>query len=313
MVTLTEFIISEERKFTNARGSFTLLLTQIENAAKIIASHVKQNGLVDMMGATGKKNAFADEVQKLDEFSNATLMRTLSESGQVYAMGSEELDEIVMVKDNPGEYVVFFDPLDGSSNIDISVTIGTIFSIYHKSDSLLQPGRKQVAAGYIVYGTNVMFVYTSGSGVNAFTLDPSSGSFILTHPEIRIPEKGQIYSINEAYENIYPPHVLSYLKQVKEGDAKARYVGSMIADVHRTLLKGGIFLYPETTKKPHGHLRLVYEVNPLSFVMEQAGGTTTTGTENPLDMTPTSITQTVPIAMGSPENVTIYRSHRNQS
>lgn len=311
MITLTEFILQEERKFKNARGSFTLLLTQIENAAKIITSHVRRNGIVDMKGSAGKNNIYDEDVQKLDVFSNDTIIRTLKESGQVYALGSEELDEIMYVKDHPGEYNVFFDPLDGSSNIDTSVTIGTIFSIYHKSNDVLQPGNKQIAAGYIVYGTNVMFVYSCGYGVNGFTLDPSIGSFLLTHPDMRVPEDGTIYSINEAYDKYYSDSIRNYLQHIKQNKSgyKARYVGSMIADVHRTILKGGIFLHPEHhNKKPLGNLRLMFEVNPLSFIMKQAGGMVTTGRQNPLDVIPESISQKSPIIMGSKKNVEEYLS-----
>lgn len=310
MVTLTEFILQEERKFKNARGSFTLLLTQIENAAKIIASHVRRNGLVDMKGSAGKNNIYDEDVQKLDVFSNDTLIRTLKESGQVYALGSEELDDIMYVKNHSGEYNVFFDPLDGSSNIDTSITIGTIFSIYHKSDDVLQPGNKQVAAGYIAYGTNVMFVYSCGYGVNGFTLDPSIGSFLLTHPDMRVPEDGTIYSINEAYDKYYSASIRNYLQHIKQNKSgyKARYVGSMIADVHRTILKGGIFLYPEHKKKPQGHLRLMFEVNPLSFIIKQAGGMVSTGKHDPLDILPRLVSQKSPVIMGSKKNVLEYLS-----
>ncbi len=309
IITLTEFILQEERRLPNATGSFTLLLTQIENAAKIIASHIRRNGLVDMLGSVGTSNQYGDEVQKLDEFSNEILIRTLRESGQVYAIASEELDEVLYIKDHDGKYAIFIDPLDGSSNIDTSITIGTIFSIYHKNKDVLQPGNKQVAAGYILYGTNVMFVYSSGRGVNGFTLDPSIGSFLLTHKNMRVPEEGKIYSVNEAYEKYYSPQINNYLKDIKQNkNFKSRYIGSMVADVHRTLLKGGIFLHTANEKSPKGKLRLMFEVSPLAYIIDQAGGAITTGKENPLDIEPQSISDQCPVVLGSKKNVEEYLS-----
>ncbi len=299
-VTLTEHIIKEERLFKNTTGSLTLLLTQIENAGKIIASHVKKSGLVDIMGSAGKTNASGDDVQKLDVFTNELLVNTLLQSGQIYAVMSEELDSPIMAKQNSGNYCVYLDPLDGSGNIDSNVSIGTIFSIYHKNSDLLQMGSKQVAAGYILYGSSVMFVYTTGNGVNGFTLDPSIGSFLLSHPNIKIPESGDIYSINEAYFHLFDKSLQTYIKDLKEKkNYKLRYIGTMVADVHRILLKGGIFLNPRNKKNPEGKLRLLYEVNPLSFIVMQAGGLATTGEIDPLTIKPTQFTQKTPIAMGS--------------
>ena len=308
VTTLTEFILNEERQFKNATGSFTLLMTHIENAAKIIASHIKKTGLVDIMGYTGEKNASNEHVKKLDQYSNDLLVDTLTDCGQVHAVASEELIEAVYSKKNPGEYVVFFDPLDGSSNIDVNVNIGTIFSIYRKSDSLLQQGRKQVAAGYILYGPSVMFVYSCGNGVNGFTLDPSIGSFLLSNPNIQIPESKSVYSINEGNAELFDDQTKQYLETIKKGEKpyKLRYIGSMVADVHRTLMQGGIFLYPSDKKNKDGKLRLMYEVNPMSFLIEQACGMAVTRNESPLDIQPKNIHERVPIVLGSKKEVAQY-------
>jgi len=309
VLTLTDFILAEERKNPKATGRFTLLLTHIENAAKIIASHVKASGLVDILGKTGSINTFGEEVQKLDEFSNKLLVDMLINSGTVHAIVSEEMEETVFApKEHDGEYIVYFDPLDGSSNIDTNCPIGTIFSIYHRDGGLLQEGNKQLAAGYIIYGSSVMFVYTYGNGVNGFTLDPSIGSFLLSHPKMTMPESGKIYSINEAYENFYDAGTKAYLTHIKdEGKSRARYVGSLVADMHRTFIKGGIFLYPADKKQPEGKLRLTIEVNPFAFLCEQAGGKAVSfGATNPLTTMPKHIHERSPIVMGSTENVEKY-------
>lgn len=305
---LTEFILEEERSYPDATGGFTHLLTQIEYAGKIIASHIKKAGLVDILGKTGETNTYQDEVIEIDRFSNNLLIDTLEASGQVYALASEELSDFHYIKKNAGDYVVFFDPLDGSSNTDVDITVGTIFSIYKKSGNLLQPGNKQIAAGYILYGTSVMFVYTIGRGVHGFTLDPSIGSFLLSHENIKIPDFAPIYSANEAYYHSFNARTKKYLDQIKEHEEglKSRYVGSMVADVHRTLIKGGIFLHPSDTEHPHGKLRLMIEVNPLSFIIEQAGGKAVSGDKNPLDIIPTSLQDRTPIVLGSPENINKY-------
>ncbi len=306
ITTLTEFILKEERRYKNATGSFTLLLTHIENAAKIIASHIKRTGLVDILGKTGAKNVYYEDVQKLDEFSNKLLVDLLSESGQVGYLASEELPEAIEV-DKKGQYNIFFDPLDGSSNIDTNISIGTIFSIYHNDGNLLKPGKKQVASGYIIYGSSVMFVYTFGNGVNGFTLDPGIGSFLLSRPNIKIPDGKTIYSINEGYYNMYESSTRKYLDTIKkEENITARYVGSMVADIHRTLIKGGIFLYPRYTKKPNGHIRLMFEINPLAFIIGQAGGMAVSDKKNPLDITPQKLEQRAPIVMGSKNEVEKY-------
>lgn len=307
-VSLTEFILEEERNYPDATGDFTHLLTQIEYAGKIIASHIKKAGLVDILGKTGEKNSFQDEVIEIDRFSNNLLMDTLAASGQVYALASEELADFHYVKKNAGNYIVFFDPLDGSSNTEVDITVGTIFSIYKKGDNLLQPGNQQIGAGYILYGTSVMFVYTVGRGVHGFTLDPSIGSFLLSHENMKIPTFAPIYSANEAYYNSFDDRTKNYLNHLKEHEErlKSRYVGSMVADVHRTLIQGGIFLHPSDNERPHGKLRLMIEVNPLSFIIEQAGGKAISGNISPLEITPKSLQDRAPIILGSPKNIEQY-------
>ncbi|NTU46669.1 class 1 fructose-bisphosphatase [Candidatus Roizmanbacteria bacterium] len=307
VTTLTEFLLKEEQRFQNASGSFTILMTQIENASKIIASHIKKTGLVDILGYTGAVNTYGEEVKKLDEFSNNLLIDILRESGQVCAIASEELDEPLVLPDSTGEYIVCFDPLDGSSNVEVNVTIGTIFSIYRKGSTLLQAGRSQVAAGYILYGSSVMFVYTSGQGVNGFTLDPSIGSFLLSHPNLHIPEKQPIYSINEGYFYELDENHVRYLETIKKESYHLRYVGSMVADIHRTLIKGGIFIHPKTLKNPKGKLRLMYEVNPMSFILEQAGGLAYSEGKNPLTVVPNTFSQTVPFVAGCKGEVEKYQ------
>lgn len=302
--TLTDFILHEERTAKKYPG-LPILLTQIENAAKIIGSHIKATGLVDILGKTGRKNVFEEEVQKLDEISNTLLIEILTASGEAHSIVSEEVEKPILIpQSHRGNYIVYLDPLDGSSNIDTNSPVGTIFSIYHKDGGLLQEGKKQLAAGYIMYGSSIMFVYTRGHGVNGFTLDPAIGSFLLSHPHITMPEQGTIYSINEAYSDLYEPSVQNYLLHLKkQGSYKARYVGSMIADIHRTLLKGGVFLYPKDTKHPDGKLRLMIEVNPMAFLTEQAGGIALSGTQTPLEHTPTHIHQRSPVIYGSTKNM----------
>lgn len=313
ITTLTEFVIQEEEKFPEATGSFTLLMNAISRASKIIASHVRQAGLVDVLGRANTSNASGDDVKKLDVLSNEIMIETLKGTGQASVLASEEMDEAIEFENN-GHYTVFFDPLDGSSNIDVNVNIGTIFSVYktegRTGNDLLQPGSEQVAAGYVVYGPSVMFVYSSGSGVHGFTFDPSMGSFLLSHENIRIPEEKGIYSFNESYEKVASDQTLNYLKDIKHGDKKytARYIGSMVGDVHRTLFKGGIFGYPGDKKREHGHLRLMYEVNPMSYLVQQAGGMALSNGQDPLSIEPEELHQRVPIVLGSTKEVEHYQS-----
>lgn len=308
VTTLTEFIITEERRFQTATGNFSLLLTQIENAAKIIASHIKKTGLVDILGHTGETNASDEQIQKLDQYSNDLLVDILSKCGQTYAIASEELEDPFFITDHPGNYAVLFDPLDGSSNIDCHASIGSIFSIYRKNSSLLQPGHKQIAAGYILYGSSVMFVYSCGYGVNGFTLDPSIGSFLLSHPNITIPQSASIYTINEGYSELFFDKEKQYLLSIKKGEKpyKLRYIGTMVADIHRILIKGGIFLYPKDIKHPDGKLRLMFEVNPLSYLVNQAGGLSISNGKNPLEIVPKTLHEKIPVVMGSKKEVEKY-------
>ncbi|MBK3333311.1 class 1 fructose-bisphosphatase [Persephonella atlantica] len=306
---LNRFILEEERKHPEATGSLTIALTAIESATKIIASHVRMAGLADILGQAGKTNIQGEEVQKLDELSNEILIKHLSDSGQFYALASEELDEpIYPPQGADANYVIAFDPLDGSSNIDVNVSIGTIFSIHRRikgtEEDFLQEGFKQVAAGYVIYGSSTMFVLTTGNGVNGFTLDPSVGMFLLSHPDMKIPEKGKIYSINEANAKKWTePKIIDYIETLKDEGYTTRYIGSMVADVHRTLIKGGIFGYPADRKNTSGKLRLLYEASPMAFIIEQAGGKATDGKTDILSIKPTDIHQRTPVFLGSKKEI----------
>lgn len=317
ITTFTDIVLEQEHHKSHA-GNLTLLLEQIARAGKIIGSHVRESGLVDILGKTGRLNSFSEEVQRLDQYSNDLLVKTLTNSGQAYALISEELPEPLMTPQaHRGNFVVFFDPLDGSPNIDINGPVGTIFSIYDKSDNLLQPGTKQIAAGYILYGASIMLVFTTGQGVHGFTLDPTIGSFLLSHPNIQIPENGSVYSINEAYSELYDEKTQQYLATLKRNDSgqarmTSRYIGAMVADVHRTLLKGGIFLYPADKKHKEGKLRLTIEVNPLAFLIEEAGGKAFATQGSPLEIMPKHIHERTPIAMGSKKMVEEYVEAVNQ-
>lgn len=308
ITTLTDLILQEERKNPAATGSLTLLLTHIEQAVKIIASHARRTGLVDILGKTGGKNAYNQEVEKLDEYSNNLLVETLLGSGQVHAVLSEELPQALYApKEHAGNYIVCFDPIDGSSNIDTNGPLGTIFSIYHKDGGLLQKGEKQIAAGYVLYGPSTILVYASQYSINGFTYDPSIGSFLLSYPNLTMPKKGTIYSINEGNTLLFDPTIIKYLEHIKQTQKyKTRYMAAMIADIHRILLQGGIFLYPSDKKHPNGKLRLLYEVNPMSFIVEKAGGKAVSPIENPLSIQPTTIDQQVPAIIGSKENIEEY-------
>jgi fructose-1,6-bisphosphatase I len=277
-------------------------------------------GLADVLGLTGETNVQGEEVQKLDELANTTLIRNLSRGGKVCALGSEEENEPIYAPDGypAGKYVVMFDPLDGSSNIDVNVSIGTIFGIHERRSrgpgraepsDLLQAGSKQVAAGYVIYGSSTMLVYSTGHGVHGFTLDPSVGDFFLSHVNIRIPERGKIYSVNEGNTSTWEEPTRSWIDWLKTPSAdkqrpySARYVGSLVADFHRTLLKGGVFAYPADKKNQSGKLRLMYEAAPLAFLAEQAGGAASTGNERILDIKPTELHQRVPLYIGSKGDV----------
>lgn len=320
-VTVTQHIFSQQQEHGRATGAFTRLLNELILAAKIISREVNKAGLVEILGFTGAQNVQGEKVQKLDEFAHDIIVRRMTHSRYLCVMGSEEDADPIEMPDNveSGEYVLLFDPLDGSSNIDANVSIGTIFSILRKTSSgvgykmedLLQPGYKQVAAGYFLYGSSTMMVYSTGNGVSGFTLDPSVGEFLLSHPSITIPPKGKIFSANMGYWGYWDQGVRNYFRYLREPDESkpvysCRYIGSLVSDFHRTLLYGGIFLYPKDTKdpaKPHGKLRLLYECSPLAFVCEQAGGAAVTGEGRILDVVPDLLHQRVPLIIGSIEEV----------
>ncbi len=317
ITTLGQFIIEKQKEFPNAKGEFSRLLRDIGIASKIISREVNKAGLTQILGDHGSVNVQGEDVKKLDIIGNETFIWALAKGGEVCAMASEENDEMILLDgefSKNGKYVICIDPLDGSSNIDVNVSIGTIFSIYKRvtepgteatQADILQSGNHLVAAGYVVYGTSTMLVFSTGKGVNGFTLDPSIGEFCLSHPDIQTPKDGNVYSINEGNAAEFPQGITEYLKWVKENDKStsrpysARYIGSMVADFHRNLLKGGVFIYPPTAKSPKGKLRLMFECIPMSFIAEQAGGISTTGVQRVLDVEPTEIHQRVPVIMGS--------------
>lgn len=318
LLTVQQHILEEQRRYhPEATGEFSWLLSGITLAAKIIAAHVRRAGLEDILGSVGRENVQGETVQKLDVLANQALLHCLGSRGNVGIMASEENEEPVIVHNAPdgGKYVVVFDPLDGSSNIDVNVNVGTIFSILRREPApgkdplidVLQPGRRQLAAGYVVYGSSTMLVYTTGRGVFGFTLDPSIGAFIISHERITMPARGTIYSVNEANADSFPPAYRHFLAQLRSGKAgrtyTSRYIGSLVADFHRTLLKGGIFLYPPTRQHPGGKLRLLYEANPIAFLAEQAGGWATDGTRNILDIEPESLHQRTTLLIGSREEM----------
>ncbi|XP_026067137.1 fructose-1,6-bisphosphatase 1 [Carassius auratus] len=320
VVTLTRFLLEEGRK-AKGTGELTTLLNAMCTAVKAISSAVRKAGIAHLYGIAGGTNVTGDQVKKLDILSNDLVINMIKSSYTSCVLVTEEHETAIIVEpDRRGKYVVCFDPLDGSSNIDCLASIGTIFAIYRKcTDSepsekdALQPGRSIVAAGYALYGSATMIVLSTGQGVNCFMLDPAIGEFILVDRDVKIKKKGKIYSLNEGYALYFDPAVTEYLQKKKfpeDGSAPygARYVGSMVADVHRTLVYGGIFLYPANEKSPKGKLRLLYECNPMAFIMEQAGGMATTGTTNILDIQPESLHQRVPVVMGSPDDVQEYIS-----
>ena len=309
---LSEFIIEREKDFPFASGDLSQLLTSIRLAAKLVNREVNKAGLVnEILGETEQHsvNVQGEKQQKLDVYANERFINAMRNQGAVCGVASEENDAHI-VFDHPvsagGKYVVAMDPLDGSSNIDVNVSIGTIFSIYRRLndaevtvEDFLQPGSAQVAAGYVVYGSSTMLVYTTGNGVNGFTLDPSIGVFCLSHPNMRIPENGSIYSVNEGNYFDFPEQARNYIDACKKKKMSARYIGSLVADFHRNLLKGGIYMYPGTTAKPEGKLRLVYEANPLAMLIEQAGGAATDGKQRILDIKPGKLHQRTPLFIGS--------------
>ncbi|WKY15891.1 hypothetical protein Q1695_000961 [Nippostrongylus brasiliensis] len=324
-MTLQRFVLQEQRKFPEATGDLTNLLTSLLTAFKAISSAVRKAGLANLYGIAGNTNVQGEEVKKLDVLSNELMINMIRSSYTCSGMVSEENDNIIEVDEGKrGKYLVCFDPLDGSSNIDCLVSIGSIFGIWRKNTEgpaeaadFMQPGRSLVAAGYCLYGSATIVVLSTGNGVNGFMLDPSIGEFILTHPKMRVPEKGKIYSINEGYARHWSQGLSKYIhtRKFPEDGKKPmvqRYVGSMVADIHRTILNGGIFLYPPTKDAPQGKLRLLYECAPISFIIEQAGGMATTGTGPLLDVVPEHIHQRTPLYMGSKKDVEELLSYLEQ-
>lgn len=317
MKTLIEFIHDKQADFTYATGEFSRLLNDIGIAAKIVNREINKAGLADILGYEGSQNVQGEDQKKLDVYANNEFIKALKNGGQVCAIASEENKELITFDNdmsNDGKYVIAMDPLDGSSNIEVNVSIGTVFSVLRRKsemgspgteDDLLQPGTEMVAAGYVIYGSSTMLVYTTGNGVNGFTLDPSVGLFLLSHPEIKIPEGGNIYSVNEANYIHFPAAIKEYIRYCQEDDPDTlrpyttRYIGSLVADFHRNLLRGGIYMYPGTRKNLDGKLRLLYECIPIAFIAEQAGGKASDGFRRIMEVQPDSIHQRIPFFVGS--------------
>ena len=320
-ITLNEFIIHQQAEFPEATGNFSCLLHHIGIAAKKVNREVNKAGLVDILGRSGCENVQGEEQQKLDVYANEAFMEELQASGECCGIASEENEDVTTFHEGlcrNAKYIVCMDPLDGSSNIDVNVSVGTIFSIYRRKspigeaavlDDFLQKGSEMVAAGYIIYGSSTMLVYTVGRGVNGFTLDPSLGEFCLSHPNIKTPASGKIYSINEGNYEKFPVGIKKYIKYCQEKDAKtnrpytSRYIGSLVADFHRNMLKGGVFMYPSTDSHPNGKLRLLYECNPIAFIAEQAGGLAFSEEGRILDLQPEASHQRVTFYAGAHDMV----------
>ena len=317
VLTLEQFIIDQRENFPQATGAFSRLLRDVSVAAKLINHNIRRAGILDVMGETGRVNVQDERQKKLDEIADTELERALRRGGECCLIGSEEQPETIPLSPD-GEvrerYAVFFDPLDGSTNTDVNASVGTIFSVYTLPDgvqaddeleTVLRPGAEQVAAGYVAYGSSTMFVFTTGNGVNGFTLDPGIGEFLLTHPDLQIPNERAMYSVNEADIADFSPELRSFLDWLKQKDPetgsriRARYIGSFVSDFHRNLLTGGIYMYPATNDHPDGKLRLMYEANPMAFLVEQAGGAASDGTQRILDIRPESLHQRTPLFIGS--------------
>ena len=314
--TLGEFIIENQNEFQYSSGELSRIINSIRLAAKVVNYKVNQAGLVDIIGAVGEQNIQGEEQQKLDVYANEIFIQTLINREIVCGIASEENDDFITIEGsdngNNNKYVVLMDPLDGSSNIDVNVSVGTIFSVYRRItpigtpvtlDDFLQPGVNQVAAGYVIYGTSTMLVYTTGFGVNGFTLNPAIGTFYLSHPNMKFPVDGSIYSVNEGNYSQFPQGVKDYIKycQQEEGDRPytSRYIGSLVSDIHRNMIKGGIYIYPTSSKSPKGKLRLLYECNPLACIAEQAGGKASDGLNRIMEIQPTELHQRVSFFCGS--------------
>lgn len=314
--TLGEFIIEHQSSFKYTSGELSRLINSIRLAAKVVNYEVNKAGLVDIIGDAGDTNIQGEDQQKLDVYANEKFIQTLTNRNIVCGIASEEEDDFISInsqdENNQNKYIVLIDPLDGSSNIDVNVSVGTIFSIYRRVtpvgtpvtiDDFLQEGSQQVAAGYVVYGTSTMIVYSTGHGVNGFTLNPAIGTFYLSHPGMKFPEDGNIYSVNEGNYIHFPQGIKNYIKycQMEENDRPytSRYIGSLVSDFHRNMIKGGIYLYPKSSKNPNGKLRLLYECNPMAFLAEQANGRATDGLNRILDIKPTELHQRIPFVCGS--------------
>jgi fructose-1,6-bisphosphatase I len=318
--TLGEFIINKQSEFKYSSGELSKLINSIRLAGKIVNHEVNKAGLVDILGAAGEENIQGEDQQKLDVYANEVFINTLVNREIVCGIASEEEDDFITIKGgnkkHDNKYIVLMDPLDGSSNIDVNVSVGTIFSIYRRItpdgtpvtiNDFLQPGKQQVAAGYIVYGTSTMIVYSTGHGVNGFTLNPAIGTYYLSHPNMKFPEKGNIYSVNEGNYVHFPEGVKKYIKYCQEEEGErpytSRYIGSLVSDFHRNIIKGGIYFYPSTSKNPDGKLRLLYECNPMAFLAERAGGKASNGFNRILDIKPSELHQRVPFFCGNKDMV----------
>jgi len=324
VVTIERYIIEQEKLFPEATGELSGILYDVALAAKMISSKVRRAGLVDILGALDSQNVQGEIQQKLDVFANEIIVKAMDHTGRLAAMASEEEPDIIPIPDEfkCGKYVLLFDPLDGSSNIDVNVPVGTIFSVLKKItrgsrgslEDMLQPGRRQVAAGYVIYGSSTMMVYTTGPGlgVHGFTLDPSIGEFLLSHPNIQIPTRGRYLSVNSGYEQSWDTRVTALMRRYRGLDGvqkpmNERYVGSLVADFHRNLLGGGLFAYPANSQSPKGKLRLLYEANPLAFCVEAAGGAATDGRTDILNIMPDELHQRTPLYIGSKDDVATAR------
>lgn len=322
LMTLEQFIIDRQEQFPHSTGSFSRLIRDLSVAAKIVNWHMRRAGIMDVYGVTGEVNVQGEVQQKMDLLAHSEFVRALRLGGECCLIGSEEHAEAIPMRTDAdiradGKYIVLMDPLDGSSNIEVNVSVGTIFSVYRLPDHVaeatlneaLQPGVEQVGAGYVVYGSSTMLVYTTGHGVNGFTLDPSIGEFLLTHPDIRTPKDGKVYSINEGHYNSFELGLKKYIKWVQREDPATnrpyttRYIGSFVSDFHRNLLKGGLYIYPATESSPEGKLRLMYEANPMAYIVEQAGGKASDGRARVLEKVPHALHQRTPLYIGSPRMV----------
>ena len=324
MKTLGEFLISDQKKHKNSTGEFSTVIHALRLAAKVVNHKVNKAALVDIIGEYGETNVQGESQQKLDVFAHELFIKALANRKIVCGIASEEADDFIDLQTNEeynqSKYVVLIDPLDGSSNIDVNVSVGTVFSVYKRQSPIgtpltegdfLQKGTAQVAAGYILYGTSTIFVYTSGNGVNGFTLNPAIGTFYLSHPNIKLPKAGSTYSINEANFATFPPAIKAYLKERKENDKEytTRYIGSMVSDIHRNLFHGGVFLYPPNQKMPQGKLRLLYECNPIAFIVEQAGGRAISMDQRIMEIEPKDLHQRSSFFCGNKEMIEVLEKH----